>query len=193
MNVPIPIIPKIGKVKNYFPNFWEQYFSEGFGLRECDLLYGVESYRRRAELLRRNICGPMMPIAHERERLIIARLVIAVMKARAEQYYPGLGLAATYEMQLIATAVFIGHVSRKPMGATEIGRYVGMPRATVLRRLSALMRRNLVAKKGRRYCIVPEAVNGPTAAAVVRGNIRRIIAAAKELSKMDENATTSGT
>ncbi len=130
-----------------------------------------------------------MPIEFARERLVIARLVVALMRARASYYYPELGLAASYELQLVATAVFIGHASRRPMGASEIARFVGMPRPTALRRLGDLIRRGIVVRKGRIYCINPEGVNGPKVAGVVRGNIRRIRAAAKELSKLDENVT----
>lgn len=134
-----------------------------------------------------------MPIDYARERLVIARLVLAIMRARAEHYYPELGLAASYELQMVATAVFIGHLGQHPLGATEIGRMIGMPRPTVLRKLATLIRRGIVVKKGRGYCLVPEAVNGPGIRAIVRGNIRRIRAAAKELSKMDENVASSDT
>ena len=134
-----------------------------------------------------------MPITLARERLIIARLVLAIMRARAKQIYPELSVSASYELQMVATAVFIGHASRRPMGATDISRYIEMPRATVLRRLAELIRRGIVVRKGRHYCIVPENVNGPEMLATVRGNIRRIKAAAKELSKLDENATGDGT
>lgn len=128
-----------------------------------------------------------MSIEYGKERLVIAEMVLAIMKARARHYYPELGIASSYDLQLLATAVFIGHMAKRPMGASSIARMAGMPRATALRRLDVLIQRGLVLKKGRIYSINPEGVNGPQMAAIVRENTRLILAAAKKLSKMDEN------
>lgn len=133
--------------------------------------------------------GHTMPVDFARERLIIARLVLDIMRARAKHYYPEMGIAASYEMQLVATAVFVGHMSKRPMGASELARFLEMPRPTLLRKMAVLIKRGIIVKKGNVYCINPEAVNGRGMDAIVRDNIRRIQDAAKSLSKLDRNVT----
>lgn len=128
-----------------------------------------------------------MPIIHARERLVIAQLVIAISRAFARSYYPGTGLARSIELQLVAMAVFIGHAEDRPMSASAVARFVELPRPTVLRRLQALIKARYVVRKGRYYCMNVDAINGAIPAAITRENIRRIIAAAKELSNLDEN------
>ncbi|MGL3208667.1 helix-turn-helix domain-containing protein [Bradyrhizobium sp. BR 1433] len=52
---------------------------------------------------------------------------------------------------LIDTAVFIGTVEERPMTATKLANYVGMPRPTVIRRLNILRRRGSVERRGSIY------------------------------------------
>lgn len=52
---------------------------------------------------------------------------------------------------LIGAAVYLGTVEGRPMTATKLADHVGMPRATVIRRLRTLCRRGAVEKAGRHY------------------------------------------
>ncbi|MCC8968188.1 helix-turn-helix domain-containing protein [Bradyrhizobium sp. Pear76] len=54
-------------------------------------------------------------------------------------------------LMLIATAVYLGTLEERPMTATKLADYVGMPRATVIRRLRSLCRRGAVEKAGHHY------------------------------------------
>jgi DNA-binding IclR family transcriptional regulator len=56
-------------------------------------------------------------------------------------------------LMLVAAAVLTGHVSNKPRTASEIARYLGFPRVTTQRKLDALMKQCLVARRGTRYCM----------------------------------------
>lgn len=123
----------------------------------------------------------MPPIRYAKERLVITRLVNALLRSRAKYYYPDLGLSESYEMQLIANAVYVGQIGGRPTGVSEIARQLDMGRPTVRRRLVELVRRGLVEKKGRYYCVISTVLNEPSNIAVLKANVRRVKAAANEL------------
>lgn len=54
---------------------------------------------------------------------------------------------------LIGAAVYVGTIEGKPMTASKLADFVGMPRATVIRRLGRLRRLGIVDKIGGTYCI----------------------------------------
>ncbi|MDF3106943.1 helix-turn-helix domain-containing protein [Burkholderia semiarida] len=58
---------------------------------------------------------------------------------------------------LLLVGVAIGDLEARPMTAYKLASYVGMPRATVIRRLASLARAGLVERDGRRrYVLTPE-------------------------------------
>lgn len=63
-------------------------------------------------------------------------------------------ISGEVEMLLISGAVLIGHVDGKPKTATDISRFLTIPRPTVLRKLEWLERTGMIARKGRTYITV---------------------------------------
>lgn len=60
---------------------------------------------------------------------------------------------------LIRAGVYLGTIEGHPMTAAKLADYVGIPRPTVMRRLRALERRGLVARRGRSWCTPPRLIN----------------------------------
>jgi hypothetical protein len=58
---------------------------------------------------------------------------------------------------LVACAVFIGELEGRPMNATKVAHFIGVPRTTVLRKLEHLMGIGAVTKKDRKYVYAPRA------------------------------------
>lgn len=52
---------------------------------------------------------------------------------------------------LIGAAVFLGTIEGRPLTATKLAAFVGMPRATVIRRLRTLCRRGAIERSGDVY------------------------------------------
>ena len=63
---------------------------------------------------------------------------------------------------MIGLAVYIGTVERRPMTATKIAAFVGMPRPTVIDRLRVLVRRGSVEKIGTTYFMTAKQVDRMT-------------------------------
>jgi DNA-binding MarR family transcriptional regulator len=52
---------------------------------------------------------------------------------------------------LIGIAIYLGTIEGRPLTASKLAAYVGMPRASVIRRLRTLCRRGAVERKGAVY------------------------------------------
>lgn len=67
---------------------------------------------------------------------------------------------AENEMLLVLLAVYTGDAEGRPMSASKIAGWVGLPRASVYRRLERLMRDKRVERIGLGYRLVPGTMRG---------------------------------
>jgi DNA-binding transcriptional ArsR family regulator len=134
-------------------------------------------------------CGEHWPavmtlkILYARERAAMARMVIALMRNTNTAYFPDMRLNDAIDLRYVATYVFLGHVEGRLMNVSKLARALGMPRATVLRKLGVLMKIGYVERVGRSYRVTEKA-NLPNLLEVVARNAELIKATTKELSKM---------
>lgn len=100
-----------------------------------------------------------MPLRRLRERTALARLTIGLIKIIHHGKLPSTerGIGGEVEMLLISGVVLIGHADHKHKTNAVISRYLGIPRATVQRKLDALERVGLVVRNPEgRYCMSQE-------------------------------------
>jgi DNA-binding transcriptional ArsR family regulator len=124
-----------------------------------------------------------LKILYARERAAMARMVIALMRNTNTAYFPDMRLNDAIDLRYVATYVFLGHVEGRLMNVSKLARALGMPRATVLRKLGVLMKIGYVERVGRSYRVTEKA-NLPNLLEVVARNAEIIKATTKELSKM---------
>jgi DNA-binding IclR family transcriptional regulator len=53
---------------------------------------------------------------------------------------------------LIGAAVYLSTIEGRPLTASKLADYVGMPRASVIRKLRTLIRRGAIERNGKVYC-----------------------------------------
>jgi DNA-binding IclR family transcriptional regulator len=63
-------------------------------------------------------------------------------------------LTADLEYILLCQAILIGATSGRPKNATEISRFIDIPRATAQRKLDNLEKHGIVARKGSKYHLI---------------------------------------
>jgi predicted transcriptional regulator len=126
---------------------------------------------------------PATEIQYGRERLLIARLILALMRHVNAAFFPGLRLAEAIELAHISISVMIGHLEKRPFTLTKLSRGLGYPRATMLRKLARLIELGLVERVGRYYYAGKNA-NRPRQREIVMRNKRMIKETYKELSKL---------
>ncbi len=96
-----------------------------------------------------------------KERALIGQLIIDLLKTanaswvrRRRRAGAKPHLVGEIENMLLGWAVLLGHVSGKPRNASEIARYLGIPRVTAQRRLDGLEATGIIERRSNnRYCL----------------------------------------
>lgn len=73
-------------------------------------------------------------IMHRLERLALANAYVALTRVMVDSVFGE--KPADHSLLLIGSAIMVGHAENKPMNATKIAQYIGMPRSTVIRKLN---------------------------------------------------------
>jgi hypothetical protein len=120
---------------------------------------------------------------------ITARLTIDLIRANIVAYKEGTDFDASASEVLLGAALFVGQAEGRPMTAAKAAAYIGMPRATAVRKLNEMKAAGVadVTPDGRHWRLVFDANGERTkrTADLIEEKARAIHKAALELSKMD--------
>jgi DNA-binding transcriptional ArsR family regulator len=128
--------------------------------------------------------------AKRNERMmILMRLIIDLSReayaSRNDDDYFG----ANWERALLMMAVAIGQMEGRPMSASKIAQYIGVPRATASRKLDELSAMGLLSKNDQKqFVIVSLDVHAPRLAHAIDAMERLVRMASTELSRLDSVA-----
>ena len=125
-------------------------------------------------------------IKNARQRLVICRLMIDIMRSIHNAYAPASEpFGARLETFFIGLCVAIGDIDGKPFSVAKIVAYMRVPRTTVIRRLDQLQRWCLIDRQGRRYYMHEKALNSLFGMRSYE-QVRRILSkATQELTVLD--------
>ena len=93
-------------------------------------------------------------IMHRLERLALAKAYIALTHVMVDFVFGE--KPADHSLLLIGSAIMVGHAENKPMSATKITQYIGLPRSTVIRKLNQFLRDGVIARHGNVYLLSKE-------------------------------------
>lgn len=133
-----------------------------------------------------------MPIRYQRERAAIARMLVSLFRLWAV-YYPNMQLVDMIEFGFVHLFVFLGDVGKKPMTVSRLARACGMSRATVVRRLQALIELGYVKRAGRFYHVGEGSIAPPNVEHIVTRTTKIIMLTAKELANLNSKRLPQGT
>jgi predicted transcriptional regulator len=100
------------------------------------------------------------PIIHRLERLALAKAYIALTRVMVDSVFGK--KPADHSLLLIGSAIMVGHAEKRPMNATKIAHYVGLPRSTVVRKLNEFLRAGVIARHGNLYLLSEERAHNQT-------------------------------
>lgn len=111
-------------------------------------------------------------------------LVDCVRVIHADAYSPK-HLGASLEEMFVSFAVHIGTAEDRPMSATKIAGFLGVPRTNVLRALTALKRKNVIYSVGNVYLTNVDWLGKRITPALKRKQINTIARAHAMLAKLE--------
>src|SRR5262245_62024294 len=99
-------------------------------------------------------------IKKERQRLVLCRLMIDIMRNVHGTYAPvNEPFGPRLETFFIGLCVAIGDMEGKPFSVAKIAAYMHVPRTTVIRRLHRLQSWGLIDRRGRYYHMQEKTLN----------------------------------
>ncbi|ARK86989.1 helix-turn-helix domain-containing protein [Burkholderia pseudomallei] len=123
----------------------------------------------------------MTQIRNAHQRALVARALLDVLRAFGAAYLGHKRFGARADELVLLAAVFVGQAEGKPMNASKLAAYAGIPRPTVIRKLQTLARRGVLERiDGGLYALPARVVNSAAvlrAADASRKRIRRAAAA----------------
>ena len=125
-------------------------------------------------------------IKKERQRLVLCRLMVDMMRTVHGAYAPvSEPFGTRIETFFIGLCVAIGDMDGKPFSVAKIAAYMRVPRTTVIRRLDQLQSWGLIDRRGRHYYLRENKLNSLIGMQSYQ-RVRRIMCeATKKLSVLD--------
>jgi biotin operon repressor len=125
-------------------------------------------------------------IKKERQRLVLCRLMIDIMRTLHGTYAPvNEPFGTRIETFFIALCVAVGDMDGKLFSVAKIAAYMGVPRTTVMRRLDQLRSWGVIDRRGRYYYLHERALNSLIGMKSYQQVRRMLGKATKELSVLD--------
>lgn len=119
------------------------------------------------------------------EAVLTIKCVIEVFREYCRGGSHSRRFGASADQVLLVGAVFVGQAEGRPMNASKLSEYVGMPRATVIRKLGSLSRRGVIERDGGGYVLSKETLlNERSKDAMVRAR-KCLVDTAAKLSRLD--------
>lgn len=91
----------------------------------------------------------------------MAETVIRLMESLRDDYLPGMRTWDAFALLLIIRKIYEMHTAGRRATASALSRAVGMPRTTVLRKMSQLKKIGAVEKYGSHFMLSPKYFNNP--------------------------------
>jgi predicted transcriptional regulator len=122
-------------------------------------------------------------IKHRLERLALAKAYIALTRVMVDSVFGK--KPADHSLLLIGSAIMVGHAEDKPMSATKIAQYIGLPRSTVIRKLNQFLKAGVIARHGNVYLLSIERAHNQTKYVTEAMRIFRIAEKDLKASELD--------
>ena len=127
------------------------------------------------------------------KREMMARLILTSLRMITEEYLQEPRLASVSDVALLLLAIRLAQLQGRPLTPAKAAQYVGIPRATALRKLKDLEARGLVSLTRDGNCLmIPEDRLGSEGMQQAVAKIERMIhETSAALSKMDTRTLAS--
>lgn len=118
---------------------------------------------------------------------IISRMLVDCVRVIHTDAYAPQHLGASLEEMFVSFAVHIGTSEGRPMTATKIAGYLGVPRTNVLRALAKLKKKDIIYSLGNVYLTNNERLSKRITAQLMKKQITIIMNASAKLSALQSS------
>jgi hypothetical protein len=112
----------------------------------------------------------------------IARLFFEMTQVIHKTYMPDMRFGTFLELVPVGYAIVLGQTQGRPMGLTELARFLDIPRSSVRRRIDFLIERGLVERRALKYEFASSVLTGPRAVGAHRKIVSMFLSAAQHVA-----------
>jgi hypothetical protein len=96
-----------------------------------------------------------------RQRYTLADTLIKLIESIRTDCMPSVKTWEAFSFLLILRRMIDDHLAEHTSSVSALSRTLGIPRATLIRRLKRLQKMGAISKQGSRYRVIPEYMNSP--------------------------------
>ncbi|BAO20633.1 hypothetical protein [Pseudomonas phage PPpW-3] len=115
--------------------------------------------------------------------------MLDIMRVYCSTYFPERHFGTCANDLLLCAAVLVGQAEGRPLNASKLADFVGIPRPSVIRKMAAFESIGLVKRCGGTFTLDGEVVNGRDAMEAIRFSTHTIVSAAEKLAKVSKMDT----
>ena len=119
------------------------------------------------------------------QRAVTVKMTLEIMRLFCSAYFRADLYGSRAADFVLVGAVFVGQAEGRPLNASKIADFAGLPRATAIRRLIELEQIGIVKRHGKTYTIDRAVANSDAVLDAGNAARRQIVDTAARLSKMD--------
>ena len=120
----------------------------------------------------------------------VARMLVDCMHAIHADAYAPKHIGAAFEEMFVSFAIHIGTAEDRPMSATKVAGFLGIPRTNVLRALAQLRKKDIIYSVGNVYLTNVDRLTKRITPTLIRKQMKTIAQAQAELAKLESSALT---
>ena len=124
-------------------------------------------------------------IKHVDHRVVTVKTTLEIMRLFSTAYFKAKHYGSCATDFVVVAAVFVGQAEGRPLNASKISNFAGLPRPTVIRKLAELQTAGIVARQGNAYSVPPDVANSNEIVNAAMAARKQIVDAAAKLSKLD--------
>ena len=120
----------------------------------------------------------------------VARMLVDCMHVIHADAYAPKHIGAAFEEMFVSFAIHIGTAEDRPMSATKVAGFLGIPRTNVLRALAQLRKKDIIYSVGNVYLTNVDRLTKRITPTLIRKQMKTIAQAQAELAKLELSALT---
>lgn len=124
-------------------------------------------------------------IKHAEPCIVIMKMHLEIMRLFCRAYFNQTRFGSCTSDMALLGAILVGQAEGRAMNSSKLAEFAGIPRGTVIRRLSILIKKGIVERHGDAFEIHAPIINSAQATAAAVSARKVIVDAAAKLSRMD--------
>ena len=131
-------------------------------------------------------------VSYAEERYLVAQILVGLSRIMNGYLSAHVRRGLADGLPVVMCAIYIGQYEDRPMSVQKLAQFLNLPRATVDRRVKAIVAHGIAHVVNRRICLKPEWLNADETVGAVRQMVNVLASVSRKITKMDNFGVQNG-